>query len=93
MDNKKALFIQSIVIGRDSKGDWCITKVLTNYGKFAVGEIENKAVDINLIANFSGHVCHELKPTLEAFVQEEEAERANKEGSNGSDSVTTGSVK
>lgn len=66
------LHVHGISFQRDSQGVWQLSRMATNSGVFGMGESENKKLDKETVDRFCAYIIHELRPDLEAFIEEEQ---------------------
>lgn len=65
------LFFKGVFFARDTQGKWIISKIETNMGTFAMGEIENSRLDSETVQSFMSYLSFTFKEDLEQFLQEE----------------------
>lgn len=73
MNNEK-VFINGISIVLSDKGQWVVSKVKSNFGKFDIGSQENELLDLDALSAFTSYVKSTLEAQIQKFLDEEEEE-------------------
>lgn len=65
------LFCKTITLSRNEKGEWTVSRIGTNQGKFALGDIENAEIQKGIVGDFANYVYSTVRPGIEGFLAEE----------------------
>lgn len=70
------LYIRSLLFERDAQGQWSVTRVITNKGKFRIEpELNEETLDKDIVERFLSYIVGELKQPLEEFILKEDQEK------------------
>ena len=70
------VFIKALVFERNSEGEFIITKVGSNKGKFKIEqEVNDELLEKEIVERFTSYVVSQMRPCIEEFVNQEEVDK------------------
>ncbi len=79
----KHLFCKTIILTRNEKGEWIVSRIGTNQGKFALGDAENAEIQKGIVNDFASYVFSTIKPGIEGYLEEESKANESQANSTG----------